>query len=261
MFIAFRWTYGAFLQPFNSTTVARLDAVYAGYISAVLIACTVPGTGRRCSSLPPIRALLRIHSPPLRRQVLVHRYVAKLHRGASDPALPRQSRLGAQVAHATITTIPGILDLAPDMLKPWGLHQEQKARAAKSGVPHNIHVPRSLPQPSVTTATRQQHAYGNTGHERRQQDTTAALFLSYPAQRRARDHGAKVVAPFRTTTSRRLQQNQRSPPCRYWPCSSRPPAPHNSSQTSPWRYAPCIREINGRADLNTVDHGTTRGVA
>lgn len=123
-FIVALWTYASFLQSFSPTTQEMLDAVDAGFISATILACRVSGKAKRLSTLPVLRALLRIPTPGLRRQILAHRYVARLIRITRDSATAANVRLRAQAAKdalsltGPVAQVPGLRDLVPDFDHP-----------------------------------------------------------------------------------------------------------------------------------------------
>ena len=127
-FVVSRWTYAAFLQPFTQSTATRLDAIDAAFISSVLVACRVAGPRRSRSKLPTLRALLRMPSPALRRQVLAHRYAARLLRISLDSSTPALPRSRARAAWEALALVPSFPKLVPDPSHPWGPHEVQAAR-------------------------------------------------------------------------------------------------------------------------------------
>ena len=128
-FIVSKWTYASFLQPLTITTLARLNAIDAGFISATLLACRVAGKAKRRSTLPVLRALLRIPSPALRRQILAHQYVARLGRLTTDPKTSQPIRYRAQAARQALPQVPGLAALVPDFARPWDRNQVKQACA------------------------------------------------------------------------------------------------------------------------------------
>lgn len=130
-FVVSRWTYASFLQPYTTTVRSRLDGIDAGFLSATLIACRIRGTGKRHSTLNTLRALARIPSPQLRRQVDAHRYVSRLHRiGNDDTSSPNTKRHEA-AALAALPSVPGFSDLVPDIGHPWTPQDRRAAHVAE----------------------------------------------------------------------------------------------------------------------------------
>lgn len=127
--------------------MARLHAIDAGYISSVLLACRVSGAGRRRSTLPLLRSVLRISSPELRRQIIAHRYVARLNRVAKDDKLHPTTRTRAQAAREALPRVPGLLALVPDLDNPWSHDLVNQARTAEWRRA-SLHTRRPVPPPA-----------------------------------------------------------------------------------------------------------------
>lgn len=145
-FVVSRWTYAVFLQPCDKSTDASLQALDARFISTVLVPCRVEGPARRRSLLPILRAILRLPSPQLRRQLMAHRYVTQLHRLQLNTRKLELARERARDALAVIDRVPGFSALVPDKTAPWVRQNQQLALKAEW---HNAtaHAKRSVPDP------------------------------------------------------------------------------------------------------------------
>lgn len=119
----------------------------AAFISSVLVACRVAGTGRRCSTLPTLRALLRMPSPALRRKLLALRYTARLHRLCNDSAAPNLSRQRARAALQALPQVPTYPSLVQDSANSWDPDQEKAARETEWRTA-GLRTKRAVPPPT-----------------------------------------------------------------------------------------------------------------
>ena len=135
-FISSVWTYACFIAPLSVEATRQLDAVDAGYISATLLRCTTEGalhangTRNDAAKLSRCRAMIRIDSPELLRQVTAHQAVRSLHRTATDAMLPDDIRERARHAIHELRHVPTILALVADVDNPWSKAEIVQQRAA-----------------------------------------------------------------------------------------------------------------------------------
>lgn len=138
-FVSSVWTYACFLVPFTTASKKALDSVDAGFISATLARCTTvkarlaDGSAVTDSKLAKCRALMRIDSPELLRQITAHQAVTSLLKTEADAALPQDIRQRARLAIAELPHVSTIAELVPDLANPWGPRQIRDARTEAWG--------------------------------------------------------------------------------------------------------------------------------
>lgn len=124
-FIEARWTYACFLVPMDLELERAIDAVDAEFVSEVLSACTLKGKN---GTLAKARALLRLDSPRLVRQIKAHQFVASVRAVVLDESLPADIREKARLTIQELPYVRGLGELVEDLDKPWDKVEVRRVR-------------------------------------------------------------------------------------------------------------------------------------